>query len=287
MSTMSAYTYQPIVSSQGEIRILTLDFDARLTLGRDRIGLLTGTLTKFLLPISTLPRAQMALRMSKVTVFHALSYVWGEDEKPQEILIDGKSIPITQNLYDGLRALQKNSVGPIRVWADTLYICQEDAVERSAQIMLMREVYHSASEVSIWLGANSEDGRRAFNFISRLTGSFEEVDDFVGTEDNKGSEILFEICAKPIGALARGCFRIAHGVDQIWDLKYPAGLDSKAEILIDPDGGNSLHCVESGNPRFQPSAQRLAKVTDEGDFFHIADILSRIFIQNDWFSRMW
>jgi hypothetical protein len=151
----------------------------------------------------------------------------------------------------------------------------------------MLEVYHSASELSIWLGANSEGGRRVFNFISRLTRSFEEVDDFVGTEDNKGSEILFEICAKPIGALARGCFRIAHGVDQIWDLKYPAGLDSKAEILIDPDGGNSLHCVESGNPRFQPSAQRLAKVTDEGDFFHIADILSRIFIQNDWFSRMW
>jgi hypothetical protein len=284
---MSAYTYQPIDSSQGEIRILTLNFDARLTLGRDRIGLLAGTLTKLLLPISTLPRAQRALRMSKVPVFHALSYVWGEDEKPQEILIDGKSIPITQNLYDGLRALQKNSVGPIRVWADALCICQEDAVERSAQIMLMREVYHSASEVSIWLGANSEDGRRAFNFISRLTGSFEEVDDFVGTEDNKGSEILFEICAKPIGALARGCFRIAHGVDQIWDLKYPAGLDSKAEILIHPDGGNSLHRVESGNPRFQLSARRLAKVTDEGDFFHIADILSRIFIQNDWFSRMW
>ncbi|PMD57510.1 uncharacterized protein K444DRAFT_489339, partial [Hyaloscypha bicolor E] len=102
--------------------------------------------------------------------FYALSYVWVEPtSKPQEILIDGKSIPITQNLYDGLQALQKKVYGLVRIWADALCTCQEDVVERSAQIMLMREIYHSASEVAIWLGGNSDDGRRAFRFINDLT----------------------------------------------------------------------------------------------------------------------
>ncbi|KAE9372389.1 hypothetical protein N431DRAFT_408603 [Stipitochalara longipes BDJ] len=284
---MPAYTYQPIDSSQGEIRILTLPWDAKLTLGRTQFGPLTGTLTKILLPISTLPRAQRALRASQLPFFNALSYVWGDETKPQEILIDGKSIPITQNLYDGLRAIQKNSVGPARVWADALCICQDNTAERSAQIMLMREIYHSASEVAIWLGANSEDGRRAFKFIDDLTDAFETIDDPVDTEDVKAEDIFFNFFGRPVGAIARGSFRIAQGIDQISDLKTPAGLDSKAEILLDPDGEHSLHRIESGNPEWHPSARRLAKVKDEGDFFHIAGVISRIFTQNDWFSRMW
>jgi hypothetical protein len=106
---MSACTHQPIDSSQGEIRILTLPWDARQTLARAHVGLLTGSLTNILLPASTLPRAQRLLRAAKLPLF---SYVWVEPtSKPQEILIDGKSIPITQNLYDGLRALQKNAYG--------------------------------------------------------------------------------------------------------------------------------------------------------------------------------
>jgi hypothetical protein len=158
---MSAYVYQPIDSSNGEIRILTLPWDVRQTLRRAHVGPLTGTLTRHLLPISTLPRAQRLLRISQLPLFHALSYVWGEDIKPQEILIDGKSIPITQNLYDGLRALQKTAYGLVGVWAGALCICQDDTAERPSQIMLMREIYHAAGEVSIWLGPipTTVDGR--------------------------------------------------------------------------------------------------------------------------------
>jgi hypothetical protein len=183
---MSACTHQPIDSSQGEIRILTLPWDARQTLGRAHIGLLTGSLTNILLPASTLPRAQRLLRAAKLPLFYALSYVWVEPtSKPQEILIDGKSIPITQNLYDGLQALQKKVYGLVRIWADALCTCQEDVVERSAQIMLMREIYHSASEVAIWLGGNSDDGRRAFRFINDLTYDCEMIEDLVETKDDR------------------------------------------------------------------------------------------------------
>lgn len=183
---MSACTHHPIDSPQGEIRILTLPWDARQTLGRAHIGLLTGSLTNILLPASTLPRVQRLLRAAKLPLFYALSYVWVEPtSKPQEILIDGKSIPITQNLYDGLQALQKKVYGLVRIWADALCTCQEDVVERSAQIMLMREIYHSASEVAIWLGGNSDDGRRAFRFINDLTYDCEMIEDLVETKDDR------------------------------------------------------------------------------------------------------
>jgi hypothetical protein len=283
---MSAYVYQPIDSSNGEIRILTLPWNVRQTLGRAQVGPLTGTLKSHLLPISTLPRAQRLLRISQLPFFHALSYVWGESTKPQEILIDGKSIPITQNLYDGLRALQKTAYGLVRVWADALCIFQDNVVERSAQIMLMREIYHAAGEVSIWLGSNSDDGRRAFKFIDSLTGASQIIDDPVATEESKAEENIFN-ALRPLGALARGSFRLGEAVDQITDTMTPRGLDSKAEILNDPDAEYSLNRFETGNPEWRPSAKRLAKVQDEGDFFEIADLISRIFTQNDWFSRMW
>ena len=285
--SMSTYTYQPIDSSQGEIRILTVPFDAKATLGRVNLDPLKGTLKNYLLPIATLPRAQRLLRASQLPFFHALSYVWGEDTKPQEIIIDGKSIPITQNLYEGLRALQKSAYGLVRVWADALCICEDDLAERSAQIMLMREIYHSASVVVIWLGPNSDEGRRAFKFIDSLTHAEQIIDDPVSTEDNKAEEFMWDTFGRPIGAVARHSFRMAHAVDQITDTITPAGLDSKVEIFNDPDAEYSLNLIGSGSPDWRPSARRLEKVKDEGDFLEITDLISRIFTQNDWFSRMW
>ena len=284
---MSTYTYQPIDSSQGEVRILIVPFDAKATLGRASLGPLKGTLKNYLLPITKLPRAQRLLRASQLPFFNALSYVWGDDSKPQEIIIDGKSIPITQNLYDGLRALQKTSCGPVRVWADALCICQDNLAERSAQIMLMREIYHCASMVVIWLGPNSDEGRRAFKFIDKLTHGDESIDDPIATEDNKLEEFVFDALARSVGAVARGSFRMGHAVDQITDTISPAGLDSKVEILIDPDAEYSLSLIDSGSTDWRPPARRLGRVKNEGDFVEIADLIGRIFTQNDWFSRMW
>jgi Heterokaryon incompatibility protein (HET) len=282
---MSEYTYQPVDSSQGEIRLLTLPWDVKQVLGRTNVGPLTGTLTNYRLPISSLPRAQRLLRTAQLPSFYALSYVWGESTKPREILIDGKSIPITQNLYDGLRALQKTAYGLIRIWADALCICQDDTVERSAQIMLMREIYQFAGDVCIWLGPNSEDGTQAFKFIDTLTAGWEDIDDPVGTEDSKIEESIVNVLG-PFGAVVRGACRIDQTILQISDVFDPAGLDDKAEIIIDPDSKYSLNETKSINSDWRPSARRLTKVKDF-DFNEIAILISRIIIQNEWFSRMW
>jgi hypothetical protein len=284
---MSPYIYQPVDSAQGQFRLLTLPWDVKLYLGRENVGPLSGTLSNHLLPLSTLPRAQRLLRVAQLPLFYALSYVWGESSKSQEILIDGKSIPITQNLYDGLRAMQKNAMSAVRVWADALCICQDDFPERSAQILLMREIYHAASQVCIWLGPSSEDGKRCFKFVDSLTDALETFNDPPPTEDNRAEEIITDVLLAPFEALARATLRTGQAAVEIVDTVIPAGLDTKAELLIDPDAEYSLNRNEPGNPAWRPSARRLAKAKNEGDFSDIAAIISRIFTQNDWFSRMW
>lgn len=111
----------------------------------------------------------------RLPIFYALLYVWGQPTKSQEILIDERPIAITESLYSGLRAIQKSLTNDIRVWADALCINQDDFEERSAQILLMREIYHSAFVVRIWLGISSPDAARCFEFIGKLTGSWAQL----------------------------------------------------------------------------------------------------------------
>jgi hypothetical protein len=172
---MSKYSYSPVDSASSQIRLLTIPKDVRLILGRSSVAPLTGQLQNYNLPVSTLSRTQRLLRSSQLPTFYALSYVWGNSAEKREILIDGNSVPISRNLYDALRAMQKDAFGDIRVWADAICICQEDLVERSAQILLMREIYHTATEVRIWLGPGSENGTRCLQFIKSLTGASASV----------------------------------------------------------------------------------------------------------------
>ena len=52
-----------------------------------------------------------------------------------------------------------------RWWIDYLCINQADLVERAEQVRLMQQVYDRAHEVIVWLGDQSSDSDRAFNFI--------------------------------------------------------------------------------------------------------------------------
>ncbi|KAE9371929.1 heterokaryon incompatibility, partial [Stipitochalara longipes BDJ] len=99
-----------------------------------------------------LSRTRRLFRASRLPLFFALSYVWGDPTKSHEISIDGKRLAITKNLYLALRSMQSSITGTLHVWADAICINQEDDTEKSIQIQVMREIYYSASEVRIWLG---------------------------------------------------------------------------------------------------------------------------------------
>ena len=66
------------------------------------------------------------------------------------------SLNVTRNLYVALKRLgrQPEADRP-HLWVDAICINQEDLVERAHQVLLMREIYHVASRVVIWLGEPS------------------------------------------------------------------------------------------------------------------------------------
>ena len=114
---MEPYCYIPLDASS-QIRLLKIPMDIRYSLGRSKVEPLSGTLHTYNLPLSSLPRARRIYLAAQLPVYFALPYVWGSSTQNREILIDGKSLPITDNLYDALRAMQKEAKEAITVWAD-------------------------------------------------------------------------------------------------------------------------------------------------------------------------
>lgn len=97
-------------------------------------------------------------------LYEALSYVWGNADKPCCININNQCLKITQNLYRALLHLRNNTFSLI-IWIDAICINQDDEREKERQIPLMAEIYAKASCVVVWLGDAEDDGDRALEAI--------------------------------------------------------------------------------------------------------------------------
>lgn len=98
--------------------------------------------------------------MYKAPKYVALSYTWGRGpyrkgrslSATYAVKVDGEAFPIQENLHDALSHL----VWRIReldclLWVDSICINQEDLIERSQQVLFMREIYENANAVYGWL----------------------------------------------------------------------------------------------------------------------------------------
>jgi hypothetical protein len=76
--------------------------------------------------------------------YTALSYTWGEPSPTSDILLDGVSFSVRENLSDAHRAiLNRTSTGELEVsflWVDALCFNQQDQQERSHQVNLMSRI---------------------------------------------------------------------------------------------------------------------------------------------------
>lgn len=82
--------------------------------------------------------------------YEAISYVWGSDIKDHEIVCDGRTVPITTNLWIVLRHIRL--MFPCVLWADSICINQDNLEEKNHQVAMMGQVYRSAQRVLIFLG---------------------------------------------------------------------------------------------------------------------------------------
>lgn len=108
-------------------------------------------------------------KLSDPLGYEAISYAWGEfPEFNQVIVLDGKVLKITDNLYAALMALYR----PDRVrvlWADAICINQADTTEKAQQVALMAEIYSRAKLVQVWLTMSSEAAVDAMKYLRDLS----------------------------------------------------------------------------------------------------------------------
>ncbi|KAK5692396.1 hypothetical protein LTR97_010704 [Elasticomyces elasticus] len=129
---MTGLKYKPLIPSKNEIRLLRVQPNA------DRDAEIVCTLEHAVLEDGL--------------AYHALSYTWGDLSNPLSIEVGGHALAVTQSLHAALQTLRRSSDEVLTIWVDAICINQSDLVEKSSQIPLMRNIYHYASEVAIWLG---------------------------------------------------------------------------------------------------------------------------------------
>ncbi|KAL5320090.1 hypothetical protein ACEPPN_013152 [Leptodophora sp. 'Broadleaf-Isolate-01'] len=83
--------------------------------------------------------------------YEAISYTWESPERTSRIIVDNLPFLTTEKVYSLLRGLSLLSQTKL-VWIDYVCINQIDPVERSSQVLLMREIYNRAQRVIGWLG---------------------------------------------------------------------------------------------------------------------------------------
>jgi Heterokaryon incompatibility protein (HET) len=109
--------------------------------------------------------------------FTALSYTWGDEERTQQIELQGKSLLITKNLESFLLeakrrmevsagdSLDKQGWNGGWLWIDSMCINQSDVKEKSVQVAMMKDIYESAQTVISWLGEMDEDSELGMEYI--------------------------------------------------------------------------------------------------------------------------
>lgn len=100
--------------------------------------------------------------------YEALSYVWGNPNDTQSILVNGHDFQVTQSLYTALLHIRDDQLVR-RLWVDAICINQNDDDEKASQIPLMRDIYGYAYRVLVWLGDVADNNDEAFETI-RLAG---------------------------------------------------------------------------------------------------------------------
>ena len=97
--------------------------------------------------------------------YEALSYVWGQEEDPEFIVLCESRFAITRNLAEALRYSRYTDRGRV-LWVDAICINQCDGKEKEAQLLSMHWVYQSAKKVIAWLGLPDKFSRSAFSTMT-------------------------------------------------------------------------------------------------------------------------
>ncbi|PVH77690.1 HET-domain-containing protein [Cadophora sp. DSE1049] len=106
--------------------------------------------------------------------YKALSYTWGNAEDALNILVNGQSFQTTSNLNAALEMFGKteHAHSTLTLWVDAICINQQDALEKSTQVQLMRKIFSQAEETWIWLGPEAHGSGNGIGLIMDLSATY-------------------------------------------------------------------------------------------------------------------
>ncbi|VBB84221.1 Putative heterokaryon incompatibility protein 6 protein similar to HET6 of Neurospora crassa [Podospora comata] len=161
---MDMFSYLPLNHDIHEIRLITLQYPDP-TSGEEPTGC-TSTVP----PPIKLTLGHVSLDAQPAPDYSALSYVWGDANDTQPIIVEGRIFQVTRNLFTALERLYADGFSG-KIWIDAICINQSDNDEKAVQVQLMSSIYSRAEEVFIWLGPEPDGG--ALQTITQLSALFE------------------------------------------------------------------------------------------------------------------
>jgi len=99
--------------------------------------------------------------------YRCLSYCWGTDVRDAAILCDGYRFRVTQNLLRALQSLRRPKTN-LLIWIDQICINQEDHVERSHQVSIMKHIFTHARKVVVWLGEEDDRSKKLCEYAEKV-----------------------------------------------------------------------------------------------------------------------
>lgn len=147
---MHSFRYEPLPSAETWIRILVLQRGN----GDDSL------------------RAEIVTcSLDRKPIFDAISYCWGDAQKPREISLKHENVDysfaVTESLYLALRRF-RSSTESCSLWTDAICINQSDHEEKGHQIRLMDWIYTNARKVLIYLGEPDKTTPKALKLINKI-----------------------------------------------------------------------------------------------------------------------
>lgn len=112
--------------------------------------------------------------LNDIIPYEAVSYSWESQSTPHEIMIDEKTLSITESLHEALHHLRRPDEDRM-LWIDALCIDQTNIKERGHQVNRMGEIYKKADRVIVWLGYLSGNATQLKSAITILEAQVEKL----------------------------------------------------------------------------------------------------------------
>ncbi|TKA72251.1 hypothetical protein B0A55_06811 [Friedmanniomyces simplex] len=88
--------------------------------------------------------------------YETISYCWGDATVRSTLEIQGQTIDVPASSAQALRCVRQRDQSRL-VWIDAICINQSDNPEKSTQVAMMADIYHSGTRNLIYLGRETDD----------------------------------------------------------------------------------------------------------------------------------